>query len=64
MKQTGKALYQMLTGKQKWNFVLITVIMVVSAGAAQLLPVCIGKLTDTLLRHKTAFSFLYWQSAF
>lgn len=57
MKQTGKALYRMLTGKQKWNFVLITVIMVVSAGAAQLLPVCIGKLTDTLLRHKTAFSF-------
>lgn len=57
MKTILVRLYRMLTAKQKMNFVLITLIMVVSAGIAQLLPLCIGELTDQLLTAEDAFSF-------
>lgn len=57
MKTILVRLYRMLTVKQKWNFVLITVIMMLSAGITQLLPLCIGELTDRLLTAEEAFSF-------
>lgn len=47
----------MLTRKQKRNFVIILVIMLVSAGLSQLLPVAIGELTNDVLS-QTGLSFL------
>ncbi len=44
-----KRIYKMLTKKQKWNFVIIVVIMIISAILSQLLPLSIGKLTDDVL---------------
>lgn len=45
-----KRIYKMLTKKQKWNFVWIILIMIVSAVLSQLLPLSIGKLTDDILQ--------------
>jgi len=51
MKKQGLVyrIYSMLTKKQKWNFVIIIIIMVISALLGQLLPLSIGKLTDDVL---------------
>lgn len=42
-------IYAMLTRKQKCNFVVILIIMLVSAGLSQLLPIAIGELTNDVL---------------
>ena len=44
-----KRIYKMLTKKQKINFVIIIIIMMVSALLTQLLPLSIGNLTDNIL---------------
>lgn len=49
-------IYAMLTRKQKRNFVLILLIMLVSAGLSQLLPLAIGDLTNNILE-QTGLSF-------
>ena len=47
-----KRIYQMLSRKQKWNFMIIILIMIISAILSQLLPLSIGKLTDDLLNQE------------
>ncbi len=47
-----KRIYKMLNKKQKWNFIIIIFIMVISAGLSQLLPLSIGRLTDDILRQE------------
>ena len=42
-------LYKLLTKKQKFNFIIIIFIMIISAFLGQLLPIVIGKLTDDIL---------------
>lgn len=42
-------IYAMLTRKQKRNFVVILLIMIISAGLSQLLPIAIGDLTNDVL---------------
>lgn len=51
MKKTNliKRIYQILSKRQKFNFVIIIIIMIVSALLSQLLPLSIGKLTDDIL---------------
>ena len=44
-----KKIYQMLTKRQKINFVIIIIIMIISALLTQLLPLSIGSLTDDVL---------------
>lgn len=44
-----KRIYKMLTKKQKFNFIIIIIIMIVSALLTQLLPLSIGNLTDNVL---------------
>lgn len=46
----GKRIYKMLNKKQKINFIIIIIIMIVSAYLSQLLPLSIGKLTDDILQ--------------
>ena len=52
-----KRMYKMLTKRQKWNFVLIIIIMIISAVLSQLLPLSIGKLTDDVL-NQSDLSFI------
>lgn len=52
-----RRMYAMLTRRQKRNFVVILLIMLVSAGLSQLLPVVIGELTNDVLE-QTDLSFL------
>ena len=49
VKNVLKKLYKLLDGKQKRNFIIIIIIMIVSAGLAQLTPKAIGWLTDDIL---------------
>ena len=49
VKNILKKLYKLLDGKQKRNFIIIIIIMIVSAGLAQLTPKAIGWLTDDIL---------------
>ncbi len=50
-------IYSMLTRRQKRNFVVILIIMLISAGLGQLLPVAIGSLTNDILgQDRLAFS--------
>ena len=44
-----KRIYKMLDNKQKFNFIIIVFIMIISAVLSQLLPLSIGKLTDDIL---------------
>lgn len=44
-----KRIYKILNRRQKFNFVIIIAIMIVSAILSQLLPLSIGKLTDDVL---------------
>ena len=52
VKSVLKKLYKLLEGKQKRNFIIIIIIMIVSAGLAQLTPKAIGWLTDDILVEK------------
>ena len=52
-----KRLYKILSKKQKLNFVIIIIIMIVSALLSQLLPLSIGKLTDDILG-QSSLSFI------
>ena len=52
-----KRIYKMLNKKQKGNFIIIILIMIVSAVLSQLLPLAIGKLTDDILT-KNDISFI------
>ncbi len=47
-----KRIYQMLNKRQKINFIIIIIIMVISALLGQLLPLSIGKLTDDVLQQE------------
>lgn len=47
-----KRMYNMLSKKQKLNFIVIIIIMLVSALLSQLLPLSIGKLTDDILNQE------------
>lgn len=49
LKTIFHKLYNLLERKQKLNFLIITVIMIISAGLAQLTPTAIGWLTDDIL---------------
>ena len=49
VKNVLKKLYKLLDNKQKRNFIIIIIIMIVSAGLAQLTPKAIGWLTDDIL---------------
>ena len=49
MKQLLKKVYQILEKKQKMIFVLIVLIMIVSAALTQVTPKAIGWLTDDVL---------------
>ncbi len=51
-KNLVKRIYQMLNRRQKINFIIIIVIMVISALLSQLLPLSIGKLTDDVLNQE------------
>ena len=44
-----KKLYKLLDAKQKMRFILIILIMIVSAALAQMTPKTIGWLTDDIL---------------
>lgn len=48
MKQTVKKLYNLLDFRQKLNFIFILIIMIFSAGLAQITPKAIGWLTDDI----------------
>lgn len=52
-----KRIYQLLSKKQKQNFIIIIMIMIISAILSQLLPLSIGNLTDNILKQDN-FSFL------
>ena len=47
-----KRIYQMLSTRQKVNFVIIIIIMILSAFLSQLLPLSIGNLTDNILNQQ------------
>ena len=49
MKQTLKKMYSLLDFKQKINFLMILIIMIISAILTQLTPKAIGWLTDDIL---------------
>ncbi|WP_235713791.1 hypothetical protein [Anaerostipes caccae] len=49
LKLVLKKIYNLLDGKQKRNFVLIILIMIVSAVLSQITPKAIGWLTDDML---------------
>ncbi len=51
-KNLVKRIYQMLNKRQKINFIIIIVIMIISALLSQLLPLSIGKLTDDVLNQE------------
>ena len=58
MKQNiYKKILKMLTNRQKVNFLIIIIIMIVSALLTQLLPLSIGTLTDEILT-KEQLSFV------
>ena len=44
-----KKIFKMLTKRQKINFMIIIIIMIISALLTQLLPLSIGSLTDDVL---------------
>lgn len=44
-----KKIFKMLTKRQKINFIIIIIIMIISALLTQLLPLSIGSLTDDVL---------------
>lgn len=52
MKEVLKKLYNILNKKQKLSFLLIVIIMVISAGLTQVTPKVIGWLTDDILNVK------------
>ena len=56
-KSLIKRIYGMLNKRQKINFIIIIVIMIISALLSQLLPLSIGKLTDDVLNQDN-LSFL------
>ena len=57
IKNVLKKLYKILTKKQKISFLIIVVIMIVSAGLTQITPKAIGWLTDDILtQSQIAFS--------
>ena len=47
-----KRIYLMLNRRQKLNFIIIIIIMIISALLSQLLPLSIGKLTDDVLNQE------------
>lgn len=47
-----RRMYNMLSKKQKLNFIVIIIIMIISALLSQLLPLSIGKLTDDILNQE------------
>ena len=51
-KSLVKRIYLMLNKRQKFNFVIIIIIMIISALLSQLLPLSIGKLTDDVLNQE------------
>ncbi len=51
-KSLIKRIYEMLNKRQKFNFVIIIIIMIISALLSQLLPLSIGKLTDDVLNQE------------
>ena len=57
IKDVLKKLYKILTRKQKISFLVIVIIMIVSAGLTQITPKAIGWLTDDILtQSEIAFS--------
>ena len=57
IKNVLKKLYKILTRKQKISFLVIVIIMIVSAGLTQITPKAIGWLTDDILtQSEIAFS--------
>lgn len=56
LKNVLKKIYKLLDTKQKLRFILIIIIMIVSAGLAQMTPKAIGWLTDDILT-KNEISF-------
>ena len=50
LKSVFKKLYALLDRKQKRNFVIILLIMIVSAALSQMTPKAVGWLTDDILR--------------
>ena len=54
-----KRIYEMLTRKEKFNFVMIIGIMIVSAILSQVVPLSIGRLTDDVLKSSDmSFGFI------
>ena len=49
IKNVLKKLYKILTKKQKISFLIIVLIMIISAGLTQITPKAIGWLTDDIL---------------
>ena len=49
MKQVLSKIYILLTKKQKMNFIIIILIMLISAALTQVTPKAIGWLTDDIL---------------
>ncbi len=47
-----RRIYKMLNKRQKINFIIIIIIMIISAFLSQLLPLSIGKLTDNVLNQE------------
>ncbi len=57
IKSVLKKLYKILTKKQKMSFLIIVLIMIISAGLTQITPKAIGWLTDDILtQSEIAFS--------
>ncbi len=57
IKNVLKKLYKILTRKQKISFIVIVIIMIISAGLTQITPKAIGWLTDDILtQSEIAFS--------
>ena len=57
LKNVLKKLYKILTKKQKISFIIIIIIMIVSAILTQITPKAIGWLTDDILTRNTNISF-------
>lgn len=55
LKSVFKKLYKLLDRKQKFKFLIIIVIMIVSAALAQMTPKAIGWLTDDVLKKGVSF---------
>ena len=49
IKNVLKKLYKILTKRQKISFLIIVLIMIISAGLTQITPKAIGWLTDDIL---------------